>query len=58
MGAWKDWQQGMIEDGDREIAAVAERIRGTLADPLIRRQLDQGLIGPARPASTDHTEAP
>lgn len=39
MGRWKDWQIGMIEDGysDREITEAAARIKGTLADPLVKR---------------------
>lgn len=41
MGSWKDWQIGMIESGysDREIAGAEARIKGTLADPLVRRLL-------------------
>lgn len=39
MGRWKDWQIAMIEDGysDREITQAASRIKGTLADPLVKR---------------------
>lgn len=39
MGSWKDWSIGMIESGysDREITAAESRIKGTLADPLVRR---------------------
>lgn len=37
MGAWKDWQQGMQEDGftAAEIRAAEARIKGTPADPAI-----------------------
>lgn len=37
MGAWKDWEIGMIEDGNtpEQIKAAEARIKGTLADPLV-----------------------
>lgn len=55
MGAWKDWQLGMIESGatDREIRTAADRIKGTSADPLIRRITDNNLHELARTVTGD-----
>lgn len=46
MGAWKDWQIGMIEDGrsSRQIAAAERSIKGTLADPLVMRHAHEDSI--------------
>lgn len=43
MGAWKEWAIGMAESGytPRQIDAAAERIKGTDADPLVRRLAEQ-----------------
>lgn len=45
MGAWKDWQIGMIEDGHTaaEITDAERRIKGTLADPLVKRLVAERL---------------
>ncbi len=39
MGAWKDWELGLVEDGasPRQIADAEAAIKGTLTDPLARR---------------------
>ncbi len=43
MGAWKEWEMGMQDEGfsPAEISDAESRIKGTLADPLVKRQLRQ-----------------